>query len=245
MDFLMLPKDNDTGFRKILLLGLVPLLFLSAILYDEIKSNEIKSNYKFQNDWICYSKKDKSTNIMHLSINHSLIKENEVDKFYYEVLFKSELNDLITYEIVRNKKKYADIIEIDSNTIEYKNSVDSYKCKLSSKLDHSLDFTGKWIGYLNKSKKDKVSKADISKIKLVVDIEKDSLFIDLASNKDNFSVDKIINFKQEYGLINLDISTKEKQNNKVKFKILSNNEIILINSDINQKETYLRRDTFF
>lgn len=238
----MSSKNNLSSLKKGLLLGFTSLTVLGSLLYFEIKKIKTIDNYNFQGDWICYDKKENLTNIMHLTIATSFIRENDVNKDGYEAFDKMDGNNFIGYEIFIKDKKYSDILEIDKNKMQYKNINANYECDRSSKVDHSLDFNGRWIGYLNKSKKDKISKSEMSKIKIVVDIKKDMLLIDLADNKDKYYEKKIKSFKQEYGLINLDVSSVEKQNNTFSFKILSNKEIILINSDISQKDTYLKRD---
>lgn len=237
----MVFKGNMAAWKKVLILMLISSTLFIFMLYKEIKNNKTINNYNFQGDWICYNKKENFKEIMHLSIQPSFIKENEIIKEYYEIFDKLNEDKKSTYEIFTENKKYANIVEINKNKIEYIKEKLNYTCKRSSKTDHSEDFTGKWIGYINKTKSEKLTKEELSENKIILDIYKDRLFIDAENIPVKYYEQKINNFIQENGNFKIILINSKKEKNIFEFKILSNKEIILIPNEFNQKETYLKR----
>lgn len=231
----------SAGAKRGIVLCLISVIVFILISYKEVKSNKAINNYNFQGDWICYDKKEDLTNIMHLSITPYYIKENEKIKENYYIVDKINENKESRYELLFENKKEVDVFEMNRNKIEYKKENVTYICKRSSKIDHSEDFTGKWIGYMNKSKKEKITELDLTENKIILDIYKNRLFIDAENIPVNYYDQKVNDFVQSNGNFKLMIINSKKEKNIFEFKILSNKEIVLLPNDLNQKETYFKR----
>lgn len=219
----------------------VAVVTLAGLYSFESKQSTVQ-NYKFQDKWVCYQKVDTLMNIMHLNFTTSAIIENNKKIDGFEVAEDSK--NYSEYDIISGTKKYAHIIEISKNKIEYKKYSDKnpYICKRSSSFSAVEDFTGKWSGYINFSKNEKKSKDDEIEKKIIITIYKDGIYINGENLPDDFSYQKIEDTKQEDGYFKIKLAGLKRDLPVLRYKIINNKEIILLpTKELTEKETYLKR----
>lgn len=233
-------KEKMPGWQKGTLLAIVGYTILLLIFVNENKKNEVKKTYNFQDSWICYQKREKDINIMHLEINPFFILENKNKLENYEII--EDKKNYSQYSINRENKKFADITEIKKNRIEYKkvNEI-PYICKRSSKFNHINDFTGKWVGNLNYGKDTPLTEELKDESKIIITLYKDGVFFTGENLPLDYQYQKVQYLKQSEGEFKLKMYKLTKDLPELEFKIISSKEIILKPSEINNKETYLKR----
>lgn len=233
-------RDRMPGWKKSLILGLVSISVISGVFITEINKKSSKNEYKFQDKWVCYQGKDSYIEIMHLNITPFFISENNNKIEYYEI--KDNIKNYSEYEVYYENKKYADIVEIKKNRIEYKKiGGGAYVCKRSSKFNHVNDFTGKWIGYINSSKNSKLNEVDKEEQKIILTLYNDKIFFTGENLPKEFSYRKVLYLTQQDGEFKIKFDGPNDINSSINFKILSNKELILKVSPINNIETYFKR----
>ena len=236
----MKSREKMPGWQKGTLLGLISFTCLLLIFNNENTKNSNVKNYNFQDNWVCYQKKDKHIDIMHLTIDPFYIAENKIKSEYYEI--KEDMKNNFKYEIYFNNTKYADITEVKKNRLEYKKEGQTpYICKRSSKFNHINDFTGKWIGYLNSGKDSNLSQEIKDETKIIITLYKDGIFFTGENLPSDYNYQKVDYLKQGDGEFKIKMINIKNEIPPLEFKIISNKELILKESELNKTETYLKR----
>lgn len=218
------------------------IVVLSGMYLFETNKNGVVQNYKFKDNWTCYQKKDTIMSIMHLKFTNDSIIENSNKIIGFEVV--EDNKNYSEYDLLNEKTKYAHIVEIKKDKMEYKkySEKEPYICKRSSSFAAVDDYTGKWIGHINTSKNEKLSPEIATESKVIITIYKDGIYITGENLPDDYRYQKIEGSKQEDGYFRIKLASLKKDLPILKYKIINNKEMILLpTKGLSEKETYLKR----
>lgn len=237
-------KDSLTGWKKTMFLLTFGAISCYALYYELSKDTKVVE-HTIHDKWVCMQREnnfDKTKDMIHLAFTPYHILENNIKRENYSIIDDPKNRD--NYTILIDDKKYAEVENLSNKKMDLIKDKKNFSCKRTNTIDNVSNFTGKWVGYINSNKAEglKLDELTKSETKITITIYSDRIFINGENLPKEINAQKILEAKQEKGELVITLKTEDKNKNSMKFRIINNKEIELIETyKLNTKNTYFKR----